>query len=324
MFKSKEITTNRKKILAIIPAYNEEVALGSIILRTKKYVNRVVVVDDGSEDKTSDVAKLAGAEVIVHDTNLGKGKALKSGFESIKDEDIIITIDGDGQNNPDEIPTLVEPILNSYSDTRTNMDNNNLYNDSDSSGNGIDIVNGSRYLNGNKDDTPRYRRVGQKVLDKATNISSGLNITDSQSGYRAFSKIAIPYFKLKNSGFAIESEMLSDAAEAGLNIVEVPITVRYDVDGSTKNPVSHGVKVLLKIIKSMELKRPLYYFTFPGFIISIIGLIATILFLNDYIQGISVNFGPTVIAILMIVVGLFLMLNGILLDSMRRLINSKL
>ena len=302
------------KVVAIIPAYNEEVALGTVILRTFQYVDKVIVVDDGSSDKTKEVADLAGAEIISHITNLGKGQGLKSGFEAVKslndsiensDEayDIIVTIDGDGQNNPDEIPDLILPIQKGSAD----------------------FVNGSRYLEGYKeDDTPAYRRVGQKILDKATNISSGLNITDSQSGFRSFSKEAISCFKLKDSGFAIESEMLSDAAEAGLKIVEVPITVRYDLDGSTENPVTHGVGVLLKIIKDMELRRPLIYFTLPGFIIFLIGILTGIWFFNDYLNGTSINFGPTVIAIMLIVVGLFLMLNGILLDSIRKLINRKL
>lgn len=302
------------KSVAIIPAFNEEIALGSIVLRTLQYVDKVIVVDDGSTDKTKEIAILAGAELITHSANLGKGQGLKSGFEAIQsindsinnsDEtyDIIVTIDGDGQNNPDEIPALISPIESGKAD----------------------FVNGSRYIEGYiEDDTPTYRRAGQKVLDKATNISSGLNITDSQSGFRAFSKRAIPYFKLKDSGFAIESEMLSDAAEAGLKIVELPITVRYDLDGSTENPVTHGVGVLLKIIKDMELRRPLIYFTLPGFIIFLIGIATGIWFLNDYISGTSINFGPTVISIMLVVVGLFLMLNGILLDSIRKLINRKL
>lgn len=118
--------------------------------------------------------------------------------------------------------------------------------------------------------------------------------------------------------------MLSDAAEAGIKVVEVPITVRYDLNGSTENPITHGVGVLLKIIKGMELRRPLIYFTLPGFIIFLIGIISEIWFLNDYLNGTSINFGPTVIAIMLIIVGLFLMLNGILLDSIRKLINRKL
>jgi len=250
------------KTVAIIPAYNEEIALGSVIQKTLKYVDKVIVVDDGSSDKTKEIAKLAGAEVISHSKNLGKGRGLKSGFDFIKkincDEkseenyDIIITIDGDGQNNPDEIPRLIAPIESGEAD----------------------FVNGSRYIERSKDDdTPKYRRVGQKVLDIATNISTRLKISDSQSGFRGFSKKAIPYFKMKESGFAIESEMLFDAAENGLKVVEVPISVRYDVGEATKNPISHGVKVLLKIIKELLIRRPLFFFTLLGIIIMIIILI---------------------------------------------------
>lgn len=215
------------KSVAIIPAYNEEVALGSIILRTLQYVDEVIIVNDGSDDKTVEVARLAGAEIINHATNLGKGEALKSGFSAIGDADVVVTIDADGQHNPDEIPSLIKPVIED----------------------GADLVNGSRYMNGPEENTPAYRRVGQQVLDNATNISAGIKVTDSQSGFRAFSPAACKVFRFYDTGFGIESEMLVDVAEAGLKIVEVPITVRYDVDGSTKNPVTHGVGVLLKIIK---------------------------------------------------------------------------
>ena len=219
-------------IVAIIPAYNEEDALADVIDRTSKYVDRVIIVNDGSVDNTAEVAMNAGAEVINHNTNLGKGEALKSGFKAIDDDSIIVTIDGDGQHNPDEIPDIVKPIIED----------------------GADLVNGSRYLLGPEENTPAYRRVGQRVLDIATNISAGIKVTDSQSGFRAFSPKARGCFRFKDTGFGIESEMLVDAAEAGLKIVEVPITVRYDVDGSTKDPVTHGVGVLLKITKDKILR----------------------------------------------------------------------
>ena len=104
-------------------------------------------------------------------------------------------------------------------------------------------------MNGPEENTPAYRRVGQKVLDIATNISAGIKVTDSQSGFRAFSSKSSGCFRFKDTGFGIESEMLVDAADAGLKIVEVPITVRYDVDGSTKDPITHGVGVLFNITK---------------------------------------------------------------------------
>ena len=219
-------------IVAIIPAYNEEKALADVVGKTLEHVDEVIVVDDGSSDKTSEVAIGAGARVIKHSVNLGKGEALKSGFKAIGDDSIIITIDGDGQHNPSEIPALVRPIVED----------------------GADLVNGSRYMNGPEENTPTYRRVGQKVLDIATNISAGTKVTDSQSGFRAFSPQSKNVFRFKDTGFGIESEMLVDAAESGLKIVEIPITVRYDLDGSTKDPITHGVGVLFNVAKDKVLR----------------------------------------------------------------------
>jgi len=161
------------EITAILPAYNEEVSIGSVVLQTKKYADRIIVVDDGSSDRTAEVAEMAGAEVIRHPQNRGKGAALKTGFEALNCTGVVVTIDTDGQHDPADIPRLVAPILQGEAD----------------------MVNGSRYLNGNKKDTPMYRRVGQKVLDTATNFDAGLSVTDSQSGFRAFSGRAKDVFR---------------------------------------------------------------------------------------------------------------------------------
>ncbi|HQN31239.1 MAG TPA: glycosyltransferase family 2 protein [Methanothrix soehngenii] len=98
-------------IVALLPAYNEEVSIGSVVLRTRQYADRVVVIDDGSRDRTAEVAAMAGAEVLRHTKNQGKGAALKTGFGSVNGESVIVTIDTDGQHNPDDTPRLVEPIL---------------------------------------------------------------------------------------------------------------------------------------------------------------------------------------------------------------------
>jgi glycosyltransferase involved in cell wall biosynthesis len=215
------------KSIVIIPAFNEEAAIGAIVKRSLRYVDDVLVIDDGSVDDTSRIAEDAGAHVIKHYNNLGKGVSLKDAFGEVSGYDIVVTIDGDGQHNPDEIPALIRPIIEGRAD----------------------FVNGSRYLDGFDEDTPAYRRVGQRVLDIATNVTSGTNVTDSQSGFRAFSGKTIKLFRFRDTGFGIESEMLADAAENNLRIIEVPITVRYDVENSsTKGPVTHGVGVLIKII----------------------------------------------------------------------------
>lgn len=287
------------KLTAILPAYNEELCISGIVLSSKKYVDRVIVVDDGSTDNTVEIAELAGAEVISHGINKGKGAALRTGFEAAKGSEIIVTLDSDGQHNPNEIPKLVAPIINGEAD----------------------IVNGSRYVNGNGKETPVYRRIGQTVLDKATNLTSGINITDSQSGFRSFARHTIPVFRFNRIDFSIESEMITDAANAGLRIKEVEIGVRYDVDGSTKNPVSHGVGVLMRIINDMEFQRPLFYFALPGSIITLVGIALGLLFFGDYLARTTTSLTPTILAVMMTMAGGFLALTGIILDSMSRMIN---
>lgn len=285
------------KISVILPAFNEEISIGSMIISLKKYADKIIVVDDGSSDKTSEIAQLAGAEVIRHSSNLGKGAALKTGFKVVGDADIIVTMDSDGQHNPDDIKKLVAPIENGEAD----------------------IVNGSRYLNGNGKNTPPYRRIGQTVLDKATSIGSHLDITDSQSGFRAFAIHTLPIFRFNSTNFGIESEMLIDASKTGLRIKEVEIGVRYDVDGSTKGPISHGLEVLMGILNEIEFKKPLYFFTLPGIIITIIGLVLGLTFFGEYLARTTTSLAPTILAILLTCCGGFLALTGIILDSMSRM-----
>jgi glycosyltransferase involved in cell wall biosynthesis len=270
-----------------------------VVLRTKQYSDRVIVIDDGSSDRTAEVAALAGAEVLRHSKNQGKGAALKTGFASLNGSGVIITIDTDGQHNPVDIPRLVTPILAGEAD----------------------MVNGSRYLNGNKKDTPLYRRLGQKVLDAATNIDSGLSVTDSQSGFRAFAPSTKEAFHFKQNGLAIESEMLADAAAAGLRVQEVEIGVRYDVDGSSEHPVAHGVRVLVKVLHDMELRRPLYYFTVPGMLMAGAGIFMGLDFLQTFYRGGSLYYGPVQFMMLLTLVGSFMALTGVILHSISRIMN---
>ena len=286
-------------ITAIIPAYNEQVSIGSMVLKTQMYVNRVIVVDDGSVDKTSEIAKLAGAETFKHDTNKGKGKALETGFKEAEGAEIVVTLDADGQHKANEIPKLIKPILNGEAD----------------------VVNGSRYMNGDDEDTPAYRRVGQNVLDVATNFNAKSNITDSQSGFRAFASYTLPAFKFRESGYGIESEMIAEASNAGYKIAEVPIGVRYDVNGSKQHPVTHGIGVLIKVLQDIEFNRPLYYFTFPGIIMIAVGLVSGLIFFGDYLNHESSTLAPTTLSALLTLAGTFIAFTGLILHSMSRMIH---
>lgn len=280
----------------ILPAFNEEVSIGSIVLLTKPHCDNVIVVDDGSSDRTATIARKAGAHVIVHEVNQGKGGALKTGFAAAVSlgADIIVTMDSDGQHNPTDIPRIIAPIIDGTAE----------------------MVNGSRYLSHSDKNTPIYRRVGQTILDTATNMSSGLRITDSQSGFRAFSVSTKDVFRFSAQGMAIESEMLADAGRSGLQIKEVEIGVRYDVDGSTENPIKHGLGVLVMVLKDVEFDRPLYYFTAPGIALELGGLYMGARFLHEFMLGRGLDFGPTMVMVLLIIVGIFMAVTGILLHSM--------
>jgi len=281
------------RICAILPAFNEEISIGSMVLLTKKYVDEVFVVDDGSRDRTSEVAQQAGATIIKNEQNSGKGVALKNGFLAAQDFDIIVTMDADGQHNPRDIPKLLDPILSGKAD----------------------IANGSRYLNGLNKKTPFYRRIGQTILDTMTNINANEKFTDTQSGFRAFNARSLKVFKFTENGFAIESEMLKNASDSGLKIEEVPIDVRYDVDGSTLNPISHGFRVFMKILHDMEYNKPLLYFLVPGVVLTLSGIVTGLVFLDQYFHGKALNFGPTLLMMLMTLIGFYLTFTGIILHT---------
>ncbi len=288
-----------------IPCYNEEVAIGSIVLRALTYVDRVVVLDDGSTDKTAEVARLAGAEVLAHDVNMGKGAALRDlfAYATHTNADIIVIIDGDGQHDPSDIPRVIQPLL---------LDE-------------ADIVNGSRYLHKGIHDTPRYRRFGQRVLDTLTRfgLDNKLAITDTQSGFRAFAIKTAPYFKFDADRLAIDSEMLMDAAKAHLRITEVPVRVRYDVGSSSAHPVSHGLEVMRGVLRNVEFERPLLIFTAPGILLLTGGTLVAAWIVSVYYHIGRVVYGPTMLAIVLVVVGVFLALTGVILHSLSSLVASR-
>lgn len=295
-----EGVTIPQKITVILPAYNEEISIGSVILLSKCYADNVIVVDDGSSDRTSNIAREAGAEVIVHERNKGKGRALKTGFKVAADQgaDIIVTMDSDGQHDACYIPKLVEPILKGEAE----------------------MVNGSRYLSGLDKNTPKYRRIGQTVLDGVTNLNSGIKITDSQSGFRAFAASIKGVFRFNAQGMAIESEMLADAAKSGVRIKEVDIGVRYDVNCSTINPIKHGLQVLLRVLKDIEYNKPIFCFTLPGALLGLGGLSMGVYFVQNFVMGRGLQLGPTILMVLFVVIGTFMSLTGILLHSISTVI----
>ena len=283
------------RVLAGIAAYNEARYVGSIVLQARQYVDEVIVVDDGSTDNTARVAELAGATVIRHDENRGKGAAIQSILAEAKkrNPDILVLLDADSQHDPNEIPVLIKPISE-----------------------GFDLVIGSREAQ--KDKTPRYRRIGQKVLLRSTRLASKTNISDSESGFRALSPKAIKELDLKARGFAIESEMITRAADKNLKITEVPISNIYTKDGSTLNPIRHGIDVLSRIIVMISQRRPLFFFGLAGGILLVIGLIIGIRVINIAATTGNLAIGSTVLTTLLIIAGISSIFTGIILNALSR------
>ena len=251
-------------ILALIPCYNEESAIRHVILQTKRHVDEILVVDDGSTDNTAAVAKAAGATVLSHPINRGKGAAIKAGFQYALQRGYryVVTLDGDGQHNPEEIPVVLENLLN----------------------NGHDISLGFRH--GQRTEMPKWRKMGKRFLDYTTSMGNGGFVTDSQCGFRAFNQKAIQQLTptLKERAFGIESEQLIKAHELGLKMVNIRVSCRYEdlKKTSTKNPAAHGLSVLRYLINLIAIKRPLAFISLPSFGLILAGIYFGIFTLQYY------------------------------------------
>lgn len=242
-------------IVACIPAYNEEKTIAQVILRTRKYVDKVIVCDDGSMDMTAEIAESLGAYVIRHKSNLGKGAALRSALrEAVKhDPAYVVVLDGDGQHSPEDIPRLVAPLESGDSD----------------------IVIGSRFVYGDHREAPFYRKLGLRVIDGLFSKTVNGDVTDSQSGYRAYTRESLSYLLgARSNGFGVESEQLSIAAQHGLRVKEVEVFIMYKglENTSKKDPVRHGAEIISSILNLVVTERPISLLGIPGIFSLAVGI----------------------------------------------------
>jgi len=245
--------------VAGIPAYNEEKTIAKVILLAQKHVDRVIVCDDGSTDLTGDIARGLGASVVLHEANLGYGAAIQSLFKKARtmNADVLVTLDADGQHDPEEIPGLLEAIEDREAD----------------------IVIGSRFLRGTNNHIPRYRRVGIRLITKMSNGTLKGAISDAQSGFRAYSKAAIANLELEENGMGISAEILMKAGRQDLKVVEVPIGVDYKgLDSSTHSPLKHGMDVMAAIFRLVAYEKPLKFLGIPGMVIFFAGVALALVF----------------------------------------------
>jgi glycosyltransferase involved in cell wall biosynthesis len=203
-----EVSGAKPFVVVGIPAFNEETSIAKVILEAQKYVDAVVVCDDGSSDMTEAIAKRLGAYVVRHKQNLGYGASIRSLFKRARemDADVLVTLDADGQHNPEEIPAIINPITHGTAD----------------------LVIGSRFIDtdGTKE-MPLYRRLGAKLITKLVNGSSKNGISDAQSGFRAYNRNALARLSPFEAGMGASVEILLNASKHDLEVCEVPSSCKY-------------------------------------------------------------------------------------------------
>ena len=278
-----------------IPAYNEEKNIASIIVKLKKFSSNIIICNDGSTDSTGLIAKELGAIVINHQKNQGYGAAIKSIFLKSKEigTKVLVTLDADGQHDVNEIDKLLKPITDDK----------------------CDIVIGSRFLS-ETENVPSYRKLGINVITKLTNASIKKNLTDSQSGFRAYNKKVIEQVQLSDSGMGVSTEILIKASSKEFRIAEVPITISYGGDTSTHNPVTHGTSVIFSTIKYTSIEHPLKFYGIPSVILLIIGAVLTYFAIEYYVELGRLNTNLTLVSAGVVLVGIVLLITAILLYSL--------
>jgi len=272
-----------------------------VVLTARDYVDQVIVIDDGCTDRTALIAERAGAMVVRHDGNRGKGAAINTAFQHARETacGALVLLDGDGQHDPAYIPSLVQPVLDGEAD----------------------MVVGSRFLEGG-DGIPGYRIWGHRVLTMLTNLGSRVRLTDSQSGLRAFSPKAIEMLTFAEAGLSVESEMQFLGKAGGLRTMEIPVSMRYH--GSAKrSPLAHGIQVLNGVVRLISSRFPLFFFGVPGLVMLGIGLREGWYVVEGYDTYGDFYIGPALIAVLLCIVGTLSLFTGVILYAVKSLVKAK-
>jgi len=279
-------------VLACIPAYNEESKIARVIIRAGRHVDRVVVCDDGSTDMTAEIASSLGAVVLRHVKNLGYGASIASLFNYALNSpaDAVVTLDADGQHDPDDIPRLLEPLFEGKAD----------------------LVIGSRFLG--EGEMPNHRKTGIRIINEVAKSGSYDSITDTQSGFRAYSRKALQLIEPTESGMGASTEILIKAKSNSLRVAEVPVAVRYEAaKGIDAGAVRQGGSVVLNTIKHLSIEKPVLFYGLPGLIFLVVGVFFGSWAVDTYIRYAYLPANLALIAVGSILVGaLFLMIMVIL------------
>lgn len=286
-----------------IPAFNEEQTIARVVLEAQKFADKVVVCDDGSTDYTAKIAECLGADVVKHKKNGGYGASIKSLFLRAHElnADVFVTLDADGQHAPNEIPIIIKPIVEGTAD----------------------VVIGSRFIHKNGTaEMPLYRQLGAKIITKMVNGSAKNGVTDSQSGFRAYSRQALDRLSFCEDGMGASVEILLKASKTDLRIVEVPSTCKYNTgkgNTSSKHPVTHGMGVVFSLIRLIVEERPLLFLGVPSLFFLFAGVVFGLWLLQIYAAVKILETNIALASIGLILIGLFMLSTAITLYAIARI-----
>jgi glycosyltransferase involved in cell wall biosynthesis len=297
------LSNSRPRVVVGIPAFNEEQTIARVVLEALKFANKVIVCDDGSTDYTAKIAQSLGADVVQHVKNGGYGSSIKSLFERAHElnADIFVTLDADGQHEPREIPVVIKPIIDGEAD----------------------VVIGSRFVT--KDGTaemPLYRQFGAKLITKMVNGSAKNGVTDSQSGFRAYSHKALDRLNFFEDGMGASVEILLKASKSDLRIVEVPSTCKYNTSSggtSSEDPVTHGIGVMWSLIRLIVEERPLVMLGIPSIVFLLAGVGFGVWLMQNYAMTNIIETNIALASIAFILIGFFMLSTAITLYAIARM-----
>jgi glycosyltransferase involved in cell wall biosynthesis len=297
------LTEAKQFVVVGIPAFNEEQTIARVILDAQKFADKVIICDDFSTDYTAKIAEGLGAEVISHKANEGYGASVKSLFVRAREleADVFVTLDADGQHEPNEIPCVIKPILEDAAD----------------------VVIGSRFVDEHGTaEMPLYRQFGAKLITKLVNGSSKNGVTDAQSGFRAYNHHALECLNFFEVGMGASVEILLKASDHDLRIVEVPCSCKYNsgnVATSTENPVTHGIGVVMSLVRLVVEERPLLMLGIPSLLCLSAGIGFGLWMLQIYALRHAIETNIALASIAFILIGFFMLSTAITLYAISRI-----
>ncbi len=293
------------KIIVTIPAYNEEKTLGKVIgdisrvMDGEKYRYEILVVDDGSKDRTVEVAKKAGAKVYSHPKNYGLAEAFRTEIEKSLEHkaDVIVHTDADGQYRAEEIPKLVREIEN-----------------------GAELVLGSRFR-GKIESMPFVKKFGNRAFSKVVSSVSGVKISDAQTGFRAFTKDVAEKVRI-SSMHTYTQEQIIRAVRQKFRVVEVPIYFAKRDDGKSRlisSPLEYAAKAWITIFRIYRDYEPLKFFGYIGMLLFSVGFVLGLFVFYTFIsEGIVGGIPRVILSASFMLAGIQVILFGFLADMMKK------